>query len=122
MRNILFTLDQLLSQKPGSQHPYKMCIWLIIITAVVFLIILPLEGVLLVLTPVSPLTSEIRVSFPGVQLLVLLQKAGDRESFPACVTSPGFLARVSPFVDVQVGRQLVGLPANVAAEGALVGV
>lgn len=53
---------------------------------------------------------------------MLLQKAGDGESLPACVTRPRFLARMSPFVDIQVGRQLVGLPAQIAAKGTLVGV
>lgn len=74
------------------------------------------------LTPVPPFSGEVRVCVPRMQLLVLLQKAGDGESLPACVTRPGLLARVSPFVDVQVGRQLVGLAAHVAAERALVGV
>lgn len=74
------------------------------------------------LTPVSPFTREVRVSVPRMQLLVLLQEARDGESLPAGVTRPGLLARVSPFVDVQMGRQLVRLPAHVAAERALVGV
>lgn len=99
-----------------------MFLWLIIIAAFVFLIILPLEGVLLVLTPVSPFAGEVRVSFPRMQLLMLLQKAGDGESLPTRVACPGLLARMSPFVDVQMGRQLVGLPAHIAAERALVGV
>lgn len=77
---------------------------------------------LLVLTPVSPFAGEVGVRVPQVQLLVLLQKAGDGESLPARLTRPGLLARVSPFVDVQMGRQLVGLPAHVTAERALVGV
>lgn len=95
---------------------------LIIIATLVFLIILPLEGELLVLTPVSPFSREVGVFFPRVQLLVLLQEPGHRESLPARVTRPGLLARVCPLVDVQVGRQLVGLPAHVAAVGSLVGV
>lgn len=74
------------------------------------------------LRPVPSFASEIRVCLPHMQLLVLLQKAGDRESLPTRVTCPGFFAGVSPFVDVQVGRQLVGFPADVAAEGPLVGV
>lgn len=74
------------------------------------------------LAPVSPFTREVGVGVPRVQLLVLLKEAGDGESLPARVARPGLLARVSPFVDVQVGRQLVGLPAHVAAERALVGV
>lgn len=77
---------------------------------------------LLVLTPVSPFASEVGVSVPRMQLLVLLKEAGDGESLPAGVARPGLLASVSPFVDVQVGRQLVCLPAHVAAEGTLVGV
>lgn len=94
----------------------------IVIATLVFLIILPLEGVLLMLTPVSPFTSEVRVSVPCMQLLMLLEKAGEGESLPACVTGPGLLARMSSFVDVQMGRQLVGLPTYVTAERALVGV
>lgn len=77
---------------------------------------------LLVLPPVSPFPGEVRVSIPRMQLLVLLEEAGDGESLPACVTRPGLLARVSPFVDVQMGRQLVGLAAHVAAERPLVSV
>lgn len=53
---------------------------------------------------------------------MLLQKARDREPLPTRVARPGLLARMSPFVDVQMGRQLVGLPAHIAAERALVGV
>lgn len=74
------------------------------------------------LTPVPPFTREVRVSVPCMQLLVLLQKAGHRESLPTRVTCPGLLARMGPFVDVQMGCQLVGLPTYVAAEGALIGV
>lgn len=74
------------------------------------------------LTPVSPFAGEVRVSVPCMQLLMLLQKAGDGESLPTRVTRPGLLARVSPFVDVQMGCQLVGLPAHITAERALVGV
>lgn len=74
------------------------------------------------LTPLSPFTREVRVSVPCMQLLMLLKKAGDRESLPACVTRPGLLACVSPFVNVQMGRQLVGLPAHVTTVRALVGV
>lgn len=73
-------------------------------------------------TPVSPFTREVGVSIPRMQLLMLLEKAGDGESLPACVARPGLLARMSSFVDVQMGRQLVGLPTHVAAERALVGV
>lgn len=74
------------------------------------------------LCPVPSFASEIRVCLPRVQLLVLLKEAGDRESLSARVTRPGLFARVSPFVDVQMGRQLVGFSADVAAEGPLVGV
>lgn len=95
---------------------------LIIIADLLFLIKLPLEGELLLLTPVPPLTGEIRVGFSRVQLFVFLQKSGDRESLPACVARPGLLARMCPFVDVQVGCQLVSLPAHITAEGPLIGV
>lgn len=53
---------------------------------------------------------------------MLLKKAGNGESLPACVTRPGLLACMSPFVDIQMGRQLVGLPAHVTAIWTLVGV
>lgn len=59
---------------------------------------------LLVLAPVPPFTGKVRVVIPHVQLLVLLQQARDREALPARVARPGLLARVSPFVDVQMGR------------------
>lgn len=71
---------------------------------------------------VPSLTGKVGVCFVDVQLLVLLQEAGDGESLPARLARPGLFARVSPFVDVQVRRQLVGLSAHVAAEGSLVGV
>lgn len=74
------------------------------------------------LTPVSPFPREVRVSVPRMQLLVLLKKAGDGEPLSTRVTRPGLLARMSPFVDIQMGRQLVGLPAHVTAERAFVGV
>lgn len=74
------------------------------------------------LTPVSPFTREVWVIVPCMQLLVLLQEARDRESLPTCVTCPGLLACMSPFVDIKMGCQLIGLPAHVAAEGSLIGV
>lgn len=74
------------------------------------------------LTPVSPFSRKVGVSVPHVQLLMLLEKARDGESLPACVTCPGLLASMSPFMDVQMGRQLVRLPTYVTAEWALVGV
>lgn len=92
----------------------------VIIASLIFLIVLTLEGVLLVLTPVSPFTGEVWVSFPRMQLFVLLEKARDGETLSARVTRPWLLASMSPFMDVQMGCQLVGLPADVAAERALV--
>lgn len=74
------------------------------------------------LPPVRPLSSEIGVCLPRVQLLVFFKKAGNRESLPARVARPGLFAGVRPFVDVQMGGELVGFPADVAAEGSLVGV
>lgn len=68
------------------------------------------------------LAGEIGVSLLHVDLLMLPKQGGDREALPARLACPGFLARVSPFVDVEVGRQLVGLSADVAAEGTLIGV
>lgn len=77
-----------------------MFLCLIIIAAFFVLVVLPLERVLLVLPPVPPFTSKVRVSVPCMQLLMLLEKAWDGESLPARVTRPGLLARVSSFVDV----------------------
>lgn len=74
------------------------------------------------LSSVSPFAREVGIGIPRMQLLMLLKKAGDGESLPTGVARPGLLARVSPFVDVQMGSQLVGLPAHVTAERALVGV
>jgi len=53
---------------------------------------------------------------------MLLKEAGDRESLSARVTRPGLLARVSPFVDIQVRCQLVRLATHIAAEWPLIGV
>lgn len=56
------------------------------------------------LTPHPPLAGELGVCLLRVDLLVLPEQSGDRETFPARLACPGFLARVSPLVDVEVGR------------------
>lgn len=53
---------------------------------------------------------------------MLLQESRDGKAFAAGHAGPRLLASVRPLVHVEVGRQLVRLPADVAAEGTLVGV
>lgn len=94
----------------------------IVIAALIFLIKLALERVLLVLAPVPSFRRELRVGLSDVQLLVLLQEPRHGEPFAAGHAGPRLFAGVCALVDVEMGGQLVGFAAHVAAEGALVGV
>lgn len=94
----------------------------IVVAAFIFLIVLPFERVFLVLASMPPFCSKLRVSLSDVELLVLLQKSRNRKAFPAGHAGPGLFASVRSFVHVEMGRKLVRLPTNVAAERTLVGV
>lgn len=94
----------------------------IIVAAVIFLVVLPFERVFLVLASMPPFCGKLGVSLSDVELLVLLQESRDRKAFPAGHAGPGLFASVCPLVHVEMGRELVRLPTNVAAERTLVGV
>lgn len=94
----------------------------IVVTAFIFLVVLPFKRVFFVLASMPPFCSKLGVSLSDVELLVLLQKSWDRKAFPASHTGPGLFASVRPLVHVEMGRELVCLPTNVAAERTLVGV
>lgn len=76
----------------------------IVVTAFIFLIVLPFERVFLVLAPVSPLCSELGVGLSDVELLVLLQESWDGKPFTTGHTGPGLFASVRSLVHVEMGR------------------